>query len=361
MLILRHADVAEILSGAEASTVDVVRAAYRLHDEGRTTVPQSTFLRFPHSDRDRIIGLPAYVGGPDPAAGFKWVASFPGNLDAGMPRASAVVVLNSLRTGQPEALLEGSLISATRTAASAALAAGMLCDPAPAGVTLVGCGVINLAVLRFLRVTVPGLRAAVVYDTDPARAAAFAARCAALAPELAVTTAPGLGRALAAHPLVSIATTATVPHLNLSPCPPGTVVLHVSLRDIYPETILASQNVVDDADHVCRERTSVHLAEQQSGGRRFIDASIGQLIRGTVELRRAPDRPLVFSPFGLGALDIALARSVVQTARRRGTGIDIDGFLPAGPEPAGPESTGPEPAGAPGDRELAAATDGRVN
>lgn len=339
MLILRHADVAAILAGAEAASVEVIREAYRLHDEGRTAVPQSTFLRFPHSNRDRIIGLPAYVGGATPAAGFKWVASFPGNLAADIPRASAVVVLNSLRTGQPEALLEGSLISAERTAASAALAAGLLCpDPAPAGVTLIGCGVINLAVLRHLRVTVPGLRAATLYDTDRHRAEAFAARCAEVAPEVAVTVAAGLGRALAAHPLVSIATTAIEPHLNLSPCPPGAVVLHVSLRDIYPETILTSQNVVDDAEHVCRERTSVHLAERLSGNRGFIDATLGQLVRGTAELRRDPGRPLVFSPFGLGALDIALARSVVATAQRRGAGLDIDDFLPAAAPAPGPSS-----------------------
>jgi len=37
-------------------------------------------------------------------------------------------------------------------------------------------------------------------------------------------------------------------------------VLHLSLRDIRPDALLEGVNVVDDADHVCREATSVDLA-----------------------------------------------------------------------------------------------------
>lgn len=336
MLIIGHDDVHGILSGREKEVIEAVRRAYALHDEGRSAVPHSVFLRFPGRPRDRVIGLPAFLDGDadgtspeSAAAGFKWVSSFPGNLDLGLPRASAAIVLNSLRTGRPEALVEGSLISAARTGASAALAASVLREGRPTdSAALVGCGPISLQVLRFLAATMPGLAAVTVFDLSAERAAEFVAQAAAVAPDVRVTPAATLSEALAGHGLVSIATTAATPHMDLRYVDPGAVVLHVSLRDLTAGSLLENHNVVDDADHVCREQTSAHLAQEQSGNRDFIDASIGQLVRGTVEFTPDPEKVTVFSPFGLGALDIAVAQLVRATALREGRGTRVEGFLP---------------------------------
>jgi 2,3-diaminopropionate biosynthesis protein SbnB len=328
MLILPHADVQKILAGREARVIDIVRTAYRLHEQGKSAVPHSVFLRFPDDSRNRIIALPAFIGGSTPAAGMKWVASFPDNVRAGLDRASATILLNSLSTGQPLALVEGSLISAQRTAASAALAASLLtADAPPTGVTLVGCGVINMEVLRFLTVALPTLSEVTLFDLDVGQAQRFAQRCAEAAPRAEVRVATSMPDALAANRLISIATTASEPYTDLAECVPGSVVLHLSLRDIHPDTIVVNQNVVDDAGHVCRERTSLHLAELISMNRRFIDATVGEIECGTTEFRRDPDRLLIFSPFGLGVLDIAVAEFVRQSAISLSLGLDVGDFL----------------------------------
>lgn len=327
MLIIGHEVVRDVLTGRERDLIEQVRDAYLAHHQGLSTVPQSSFLRFPGQPRDRIIALPAYLGGDDEIAGIKWISSFPGNLERGLDRASAVMVLNSLESGRAEALLEGSLISAKRTAASAALAATLLTD-GPTGVGLLGCGVINLEILRFLAAAFPTLAEVSVYDTDPARAAAFADRCAPLVPGGKVLVSEDRDQTVGRHPLVSIATTAATPHMDLRAAGAGAVVLHVSLRDLTTETILGSHNVVDDVDHVCREATSLHLAEQATGGRAFIDATIGELIDGTATVRSRDGRPVVFSPFGLGVLDLALARFVHRHAVANGLGLPVPGFLP---------------------------------
>ncbi|MFJ5721472.1 2,3-diaminopropionate biosynthesis protein SbnB [Streptomyces sp. NPDC093149] len=332
MLILRRADVADVLADREAEITELVGETYRLHDEGLTSLPHSTFLRFPEErhGRDRIIGLPAYRGGGRPVAGMKWIASFPGNVEAGTERASAAIVLNSLDDGRPTAFVEGAVISAKRTAASAALAARELtAGSAPDSVLLIGCGVINLEVLRFLAAALPGLREAALYDTDPARAAAFTQRCAEAAPKVTTSVVTDLTEALGAHRLISLATTAAAPHMDLAACGPDTTVLHVSLRDLTADTVLGAVNVVDDADHVCRERTSLDLAQQAVGNRDFVAAPIGALLRGTATLRREPHRPVVFSPFGLGVLDMALAEYVRERAEERGLGVRVEDFLPA--------------------------------
>lgn len=338
MLIIRHREVAGLLNGHEKEVIDLVADAYQRHDEGRTSLPHSVFLRFPDRPRDRIIGLPGYLGGraddtsggSDEVAGMKWISSFPGNVKAGIERASAAILLNSLKYGHPEALIEGSLISAQRTAASAALGARLLLGARrPSGVTLIGTGVINREILRFLAVERPELEALAVYDQDPDRAKRFARDNARLLPNAKVRQCTSLKEALGAHDLISFATTAGAPYTDLDACSPSAVVLHISLRDLTVPAVIASHNLVDDPGHVLRERTSLHLAQEETGGHDFIDASIGALLRGTARLTPDPGRPLVYSPFGLGVLDLALARYVRDAARRSGIGTLIDGFLPA--------------------------------
>jgi N-[(2S)-2-amino-2-carboxyethyl]-L-glutamate dehydrogenase len=340
MLMIRSAEVAEILAGREADLIDIVRDAYIQHERGQSSVPHSTFLRFPGDCQNRIIGLPAYLGGDDPVCGMKWVASFPGNLATGLQRASATVLLNSVQTGRLEAVVEGSLISAKRTAASAALAARLLAGDRngaqPDGVTLVGCGVINLEVLRFLLAALPTVTQVTLFDQSRARAVEFARKCAAADFPVSIRIAADAGKAMAAHSLVCFATTAVQPHTDLSACRPGSTVLHVSLRDVFPEAILHSQNVVDDADHVCREGTSLYLAEQATGNRDFIAASIGAILAAPATFRRDTDRIRVFSPFGLGILDLAVARFVWHTARQKNLGVEVPDFQP-GPD-AEPEA-----------------------
>jgi 2,3-diaminopropionate biosynthesis protein SbnB len=336
MLIVRHAEVQDILRDREREIADLVASAYRLHDAGESALPHSSFLRFAPESRNRIIALPAYLGGDIKAAGVKWVASFPANIEAGLDRASATIVLNSLETGQPEALVEASLISAKRTAASAALAATVLtgetggqeAGTAVTGVGLIGCGVINAEVLRFLAALLPTLREATVFDTSLPRATRFAEQCAAVVPGVKLSVASDRAELLSTNHLIAIATTAARPHMDLDACRPGATVLHVSLRDLTVESVLAGQNVVDDADHVCREQTSLHLAEQRTGGREFIHASIGGILRAPAAFQREPGKIVIFSPFGLGILDIALTQYVVDEAVRRETGLRIDDFLP---------------------------------
>ncbi|NUO61793.1 MAG: 2,3-diaminopropionate biosynthesis protein SbnB [Hamadaea sp.] len=329
MLILTHRDVQDALRGQEVAVLRAVEDAYIAHAAGGSSLPHSVFLRFPDEPRNRIIALPAYLGGEQPIAGIKWISSFPANIDRGLERASAAVILNSLETGRPLAFLEGSTISAWRTAAGAALAARLL--PATTdgnGVTVLGCGVINFAILRFLHHVVPGLTEVTAYDTQPGRAERLRERCAADLPDLTVRVEHDLATALAKNTLVSVATNALQPHLDFSGLVPGTLILHVSLRDVLPEAIVTAVNVVDDLDHVFRANTSVHLAEQQVGNRDFVAATIGELAARGAAADRDPSRITVVSPFGLGILDLAVASLVVATAKARGLGTAVDNFLP---------------------------------
>lgn len=317
--------VAEVLADRHRDIVDLVADTYRLHGEGATTNPDSYFLRFADRPTSRIIALPARVRGKEDVAGIKWIASFPENHDRGLPRASAVVILNDMATGMPFACVEGSAISATRTAASAALAAGLLHPVKDVErIAVLGAGPIARTIHEFL--TASGWRAdrLVVHDLVAERAAAFADRARERGQEAG--SAATAEDAIRGADLVVLATTAAEPYLHdPSLFTPGQTVLNVSLRDLGVPVVLSAQNVLDDVDHCLKAATSPHLAEQASGGREFVAGTISDVLAG--RLSPDPDRVRIFSPFGLGVLDLALTGFVYDEAIARGLGTPAADFF----------------------------------
>lgn len=302
--------------------LDIVAQTYASHDRGDTENPDSYFLRFSDRPDSRIIALPARIRDDADVAGLKWIASFPSNVSAGLPRASAVLVLNDMRTGYPYALLEAAAISAARTAASAALAlrAVSATHPTDGVMGIFGAGVIAAAVVRYLVAAEVPIEKLRVCDPD----ARSADQLIAVAAELGISAEVASPQEALVAGTVLTATSASVPHIDRQP-DPGQVYLNLSLRDFTPGSLTDAHNIVDDVDHCLKANTSPHLLEQQLGNRSFITGTIAQLLVGNLDLE--PGRGVVISPFGLGALDVAVGRWVHSEACRRAEAVTIPDFF----------------------------------
>jgi N-[(2S)-2-amino-2-carboxyethyl]-L-glutamate dehydrogenase len=326
--VIPGAQVQRVLEGREKEIVELVEATYRLHGAGESVNPPSYFLRFPDRPTARIIALPASIGGQMRVDGLKWISSFPENVAAGVPRASGVLILNDPDTGYPFACLEASIVSATRTAASAALAADRLCVDRgrPARVGFVGVGLIARYIHTFLAGTGWSFDEIGVHDLSADSAAGFRGYLEQSGTAGRITVHDSAERLIRSSDLIVFATVAAQPHVtNLSWFEHNPLVLHVSLRDLAPEILLASTNVVDDIDHCLKANTSPHLAEQLTGNRDFLLGTLDDVMAGRVTV--PADRPLVFSPFGLGVLDLVVGKYVYDNVFSSGDLHVIDDFF----------------------------------
>jgi len=317
------------LRGRERELIDLAAQAYVTHGRGDSCLPQSEYLRFPGLERERIIPKAGYLGGPNPAAGIKWISSFPDNVARGLPRASALIVLNCLQSGRPTTVMEGSLISSQRTAAGAALAARVLHSAsAYDAVGVVGCGPISSECLRFILADERPVARVGLHDLDPARARAFGhgLQQAGFAGE--VFYADSASALLQRCELVLFGTSAVAPTVHsLAGCSAASTLLHVSLRDLGVEAVLAADNLADDISHVLQAQTSVHRTAQAVGRQDFLRATLAQVIEGQAPARHG-NKPLVYHPFGLAALDLAFAQRVAQNCLTAGCGTVVPDFLP---------------------------------
>ncbi|QMU71703.1 2,3-diaminopropionate biosynthesis protein SbnB [Streptacidiphilus sp. P02-A3a] len=325
--VISGAQVRAVLAGQEKKITDLVESTYRLHGTGGTVNPPSYFLQFPDRPTARIIALPASLGGESAVDGLKWISSFPENVKRGIPRASAVLILNDPETGYPMACLESSVISAVRTAASAALAADWLTRERgrPTRIGFVGTGLIARYIHTYLLGTGWSFGDVGVHDLAAEHAEGFRGYLQEADGSARVTVHRDAEELIRSSDLVVFATVAAAPHVTEQDWfAHNPLVLHVSLRDLAPEILLGSTNILDDVEHCLKANTSPHLVEQLVGNRDFVNGTLFDVMNGSVAI--PADRPVVFSPFGLGVLDLAVGKHVLDEVGRSGELTVIDDF-----------------------------------
>lgn len=325
--------ISDILNNSAEALYKIIKDCYIMHDEEGDLMGPSGFLFFPHRPEARIIGLSAAIK-PDQKnfseiAGMKWIASYPKNTLKNLPRASAVIVLNHPETGFPMVCLEGSLISAARTALSAVTGAEYLYshEKICSSLGIIGNGFIAKNILKYLILLNWELKEIHLYDTFSGASKLFNQYAKSLG-DFKVIIHNSVDNVIQSSDLIVFATTERTPNIsNLDLFKHKPCILHISLRDLSTNIILNAINVVDDIEHILTAKTSVHLTyEENKQNKSFIHASIGQVLAGTQSIPK--ERSIIYSPMGLGILDIAVGQFVYQQSLKSNQFIDIKSFFP---------------------------------
>ncbi|MBN2336594.1 ornithine cyclodeaminase family protein [Candidatus Bathyarchaeota archaeon] len=147
-----------------AKVIELVEKGLGEHGHGRVENPPKPGI---HSKPDAFIhAMPAYYRGLG-IGGLKWVCGYPSNRAVGLPQIAGLMIVNSMETGMPLAVMDCRWITAARTAAVSAITAKYCAKEGTESVGFVGCGVQGRMSLVAFKEVIPGLDEVGVFDINP--------------------------------------------------------------------------------------------------------------------------------------------------------------------------------------------------
>ena len=253
--------------------------------------------------------------------GVKTVTIFPGNGALGLPGVHAIYTLFSATTGVPLAVMDGSELTARRTAAASALAASLLARRDAQRLVLVGAGRVSALVPGALRAVLPSLQQVQVWTRHPPAAEALALKLQAQGFD-AVATADLQGAVQQAH-IVSCATMATQALVQGAWLQPGA---HLDLigsftpamREADGACFARSRVFVDTEEALAKAGDVLQAIAEGAFTAPALQGTLATLCLspGTVNLqgRRTPQEITLFKSVGTALEDLAAAELVLAAA-----------------------------------------------
>ena len=314
-ILLTRSEVEAVLE--PAAVVPLLRAAFV--DYSTNQGQRARRVRWPLSRAGSATVLFPGTAPGVPAYTVKVHAKFP----AQEPAIRGVLCLHSTETGDLLAVMDSTHLTAVRTGLAGALAAHVLARPDADAVAVVGAGVQGAHQLRSLAMLRP-LRRAVVFDTVPARASAFART---MAPELglSVESAPSVATAVRDAGIVLAATWARQPFILPGMLDRGAHVTTLGADE--PGKAEVSAEVILGGLFVCDDRSLAVEMGALGGvglGPDAVGAELGDVLGGGHPGRTSPAQVTVYGGVGLAFQDAVVAWSVYETARMRGTGTEVN-------------------------------------
>jgi ornithine cyclodeaminase len=309
-----------------AMVMDAVEDSFRLHHQGQTNLPHKTVLDMGERERGRGNAMPAYVGGEYDVFGIKWIAGFPKNpMLHGLPRATGFFILNDSWKGVPLAIMDCTLLSAMRTGAVTGVGAKYLARSDSESVAMIGAGVQARTQLEALKVALPGLKEARVFDIQCETAEAYAAE---MGEKLSMDV-RAVGNAEAAVRDADVVVTVTVadePIVKEAWMKPGSFFSAVGSYQEEEFAVVENSDkvVVDGLEHVLHRGTPVIALMVAQGTIEEADIlELGAIVGGGAPGRETPDERIFFSPIGMGTEDVCVCNNVYRLAVEKGIGTSL--------------------------------------
>ncbi|MFF2886922.1 2,3-diaminopropionate biosynthesis protein SbnB [Paenibacillus sp. NPDC057967] len=277
--------------------------------------PVKPYLRYGNSN-NRIIAMPAFVGGEIQSAGIKWIASFPNNLDKGLRRANSITILNDPHNGIPIAVLNTPLLSIYRTVAvSGVVLKSYFHHSLKSGssVLIIGLGPIGEHHYFYLKDTYADkINKIFVYDISTTRMNQFLDQYSS---DDRLSGCTDWQSVFEISDIVITCTVVSEPFIDIQP-KRNSLHLNVSLRDYDVHTQqYFDRIIVDNWEEVCREGTYIERLNKNSTLQKNDVNLLSDIVLSNEQSQLSSDETIIFCPMGLAIFDIAISQYYLERAK----------------------------------------------
>lgn len=273
----------------------------------------------PENEKSFFIAMPAYISEED-IAGFKWAAESRTNgPENNLPRGIDILMLSDPNTVLPVAIMEASIITAMRTAASAGVGAKYLTRKDVKCACLIGAGIIGRTMVMAVTNSVPGLEEIEIYDLDYEKSKKIAEE---FHGEIKVTPVQELEPSVRQADLVVTMTSARKPFVKREWIKDNATVIQMGPNDLEPDVILGADTlIVDNWQQLTHSKISAihHLYENH----KVCESDVTELryiVNGDKTGRKNEGELVVYCSLGLGAMDMVIANRLYKNAKAENIG-----------------------------------------
>jgi alanine dehydrogenase len=327
VLIANTTLVSELLPMDEC--IEVMSETLTMLARGDAILPLRTMVYLP--DGQNLMGLmPSYLGGIQ-SVGVKVIAAFPSNYGTEYDTHQGIVVLFDTEHGLLRAIVDGTAITAIRTAAVSGVATRLLAREDAGDLAIIGAGTQARTHLEAM-LHVREIKRISVYSLPLEGAYAFVER-EARRHGISIEVAESAQEAIQGADLICTVTTATEPVIQADWIAPGAHINAVgaftpTTRELDSATVQRSRFFVDRRESALNEAGEFLIPKGEGLiGDDHIAGEIGEVLLDQAPGRKTPEEITVFKSLGIAVEDLASAHHVLKKARESaaGTWVEIGG------------------------------------
>jgi alanine dehydrogenase len=324
MLVLSEKQVQSLIDIEEL--ISTLEKAHVQYSTGKAVMPVRLVVPLPEI-QGRITSMPGFLN-VDRALGMKVVTYFPDNPKGGLPGILATIMLFSAETGKLIATMDGSYITAIRTACASAMATKALANPQTPVLGILGAGVQARAHIEALT-RVRSIERIRIYSPSGMGAPGIKNDMEPTV-KIPIEVARSAEEAVRDADLVATVTTAKQPIVNRQWLKPGAHINAVGshrpdLREIDGATLARSKIVVDSREAVMAECGDILLAIKENNiSSDSIHAEIGEVLAGVKSGRTSAGEITLYKSVGIAIQDVAAANLVYRKALELKIGTNVE-------------------------------------